>query len=134
MKWNDVLKRKKTFIGGEVVTNEGGIIFCHRIRNIRLRNDIFMVDTKWTALQTGSANGQHTWIFYRGPDFVGVNTTVSTPEKETKGRFSFTLPLIGTAVLIPKTGVKLDPAQIKGFKKGMKYIQAKKKPSPKRKK
>lgn len=107
MEWEDVLKRKD-IIGGDIETQEDGVIFRGPISNIQIEGDQIVIDAEWIA------------VFENGAWEKSKITQLTVPAQIKPncigdGRIVFCLVGIGMATIFPEGGSKLDPSKVKGL-------------------
>lgn len=106
--WDEVLERED-LIGGDIETQEDGIVFRGRLSEIRNENEGIAFVAEWVAELTSEG-----WKKLDNAPELFVSKEFSQPSDIGDGRISFTIPMIGLAVIFPKGGSKLDPSKVSG--------------------
>jgi len=109
MTWKELLERDD-IIGGDLETREGQHIYRGPIEKIEIKGDCIYFTSPWTGrkhIEGGSWENWHINVCY-------VNTDV-VPQDIGNNRIYFSMPYIGSAIIYPKGGSKLDPRKVKGL-------------------
>lgn len=112
LNWDDVLKRDD-IVGGDIESQEDGLIFRCPISEIKLEGDriIFVMD--WVA-RISPAKGEM-WKKYDDTTKILVNKDRVSPFDIGDNRVAWQVPLLGLFVIFPKGGSKLDPQKVAGL-------------------
>ncbi len=110
--WDDVLK-DENLIGGEIESHEGGTVYRGPISKIARSGEMVEIISPWCARLNPESGEWEKWDV----NTSAINPQYSTPQQIGNGRVMFSMMFIGTCVLFPKTGSKIDPEKVKGLPK-----------------
>ena len=110
MDWEKLIAEGK-YIGGDGETQEGEDVFRGPIKEIKLDGEYVHIELEWCAKlrerQLPWRKHHITKTFFR--------TDMVTPRVDSDGRVVIHISYLGTTVLFPKGGSKLDPAKVEGL-------------------
>ena len=115
MNWHDVLKRDD-IVGGDVEIYEDDNLFRGPIKSITLKDGMVTIELEWCA--TVPIPGRPGFWVWRAIHVVVALLVSSTIEPRDLGdnRVMISAPALGTWIIYPKGGSKLDPANVAGLK------------------
>lgn len=118
MKWQDALKRTD-IVGGELETQEGdGYIYRGPIKSIELKDGEVSIELEWCAKKILDVRHNSDFERWRAHNVVSFSITAetTTPRELSGNRLMIRPPMLGTWVIYPKGGSKLDPAKVLDLK------------------
>jgi hypothetical protein len=108
MTWEEILERDD-IVGGDIESQEDGIIFRGPIESIKIKDGIVIIKSKWLArLDPRESDG------WKKSDTTELSVSAnSKPEKIPGNRIYFQFPPPGQCIIFPKGDSKLDPKLVK---------------------
>lgn len=110
--WDEILENG-TLIGGDIESQEGGVIYRGPISEIKEEGACINFTCPWIAQLDPSVG---TWKKWHLNTFY-VSKSMCTPQVIGNGRIFFQLPLTGGCTIYPNGGSKLDASKVEGLPK-----------------
>jgi hypothetical protein len=110
--WGDVLLNK-SLIGGELESQEDGVVYRGPIAEIKDEGDIILFNSPWCA-RINPDNGK--WEMWNITS-LHISKSMARPQDIGDGRIFFQMPFLGVCTIYPKGGSKLDTRKVEGLPK-----------------
>lgn len=115
MTWDKILVQDD-LIGGDFEWHESDMVYRGPVRSLQHNGPVIEIQTEWTALLTGIRHGP-TSVWEKCESVpVALNPEYCPILERSDGGVVFLVPSLGTGVLFPKGGSKLDPERVRGLR------------------
>lgn len=112
--WEQVLERKEDLVGGDIETHEGDYVYRGPIRKIEdVGENMISFESPWMA-RMYLEGADKVWKKWHITSMF-IDKTQSKPQEIGGGRISLVIPYIGSFVIYPNRGSKLDPKKVEGL-------------------
>jgi hypothetical protein len=110
LQWEDVVKRND-IVGGDIEAQEDGDVYRGPISSIELKGGTVIINSPWMAKMEGRSEQWKKWDITR----ISFDAAMCPPKEIREGRIRFSLLLLGSVVIFPKGGSKLDSSKVEGL-------------------